>query len=434
MADGERRPVTILFTDIAGSTAIAERLDPEEFREVVAGAQQRVIQTVTRYEGTIAQLQGDGALAFFGAPIAHEDDPARAVHAALDIQAAIADYARKLGGLVDDFAMRAGVHTGEVVTGDLGNEQYAEYTAMGDAVNLAARLQSAAGPGKVLLSETTARLVRQQFELTEPREITVKGKHAPVTVCEVVRPRIGARGPRGLLVMRSPLVGREAELAMLTAALEGLCQGHGGVVALLGEAGVGKSRLVGEAHAWARDHACQPPRWLEGRALAYGAGLSYWTIAQLLRTDLGLSDGDPEVRIRVALRRRLNALSIGEAAAAELWPYLAHLLGLPLAGEAAEQFAGLDSETRKHQLLVSTSRYFRAVAEAEPLVLVCDDTHWADPSTLDALAELLDLTDHVPLLLLLVGRRGAQTRFLAAQSASRNRVRPSLHGDRPAHR
>lgn len=404
MAVGERRPVTILFTDIVGSTALAERLDPEEFREVVAGAQRRVIQAVTRYEGTIAQLQGDGALAFFGAPIAHEDDPARAVHAALDIQAAITDYARELAGFIDDFAMRAGIHTGEVVTGELGSEQYAEYTAMGDAINLAARLQSAAAPGKVLISETTARLVRQQFELTDPQQITVQGKRAAVTVCEVVRPTAGAHALRGLLVLHSPLVGREVELGVLTAALEGLCQGHGGIVALLGEAGIGKSRLVGEAHAWAREHACQPPRWLEGRALAYGSGLSYWTISQLLRADLGLSDGDPEVRARVALRRRLNALSLGEAGAGDLWPYLAHLLGLPLEGEAAEPFTGLDSETRKHQLLVSTTRYFRAVAEREPLVLVCDDTHWADPSTLDALAELLHLADHVPLLLLLVGR------------------------------
>jgi ABC-type oligopeptide transport system substrate-binding subunit/class 3 adenylate cyclase len=400
--EGERKPVTILFTDIAGSTAIAERLDPEEWREVVSGAHRRVTDAVVRYEGTIAQLLGDGVLAFFGAPVAHEDDPARAVRAALDTQAAIAAYARELAGYVDDFAMRIGIHTGEVVVGEIGNAVHAEYLAVGDAVNLAARLQTAAAPGTVLLSESTARLVRGSFELASLGEISVKGKTALVAVFEVCRPLAAPARSRGLAAFRSPLVGREAELAALTGALEGLCQGHGAIVALLGEAGIGKSRLVEEAHAWAQDNLCQPPRWLEGRALSYGAALPYWTITQLLKADLGLSDGDPEVRARVALRRRLGTL-FGESAG-EVSPYLAHLLGLKPEGEQAERLAALDSETLKYQVLVCVRRTFGALAEREPLVLVCEDTHWADPSTLDALGELLSLTDRVPLLLLLVGR------------------------------
>jgi ABC-type oligopeptide transport system substrate-binding subunit/class 3 adenylate cyclase len=482
----ERRPVTILFTDIAGSTAIAERLDPEEWREVVSGAHRRVTDAVTLYGGTIGQLLGDGVLTFFGAPAAHEDDPARAVRAALDIQAAIAAYARELAGYVDDFAMRIGIHTGEVVVGEIGGAAHTEYLAVGDAVNLAARLQSAAMPGKVLVSESIARLVRGAFELADLGEITVKGKAAPVAVFEVVRPLETPARSRGLAVLRSPLVGREAELGALTGALAGLCEGHGGIVALLGEAGIGKSRLVEEAHAWAEANLCQPPHWLEGRALSYGAALPYWTITQLLKADLGLSDGDPEVRARVALRRRLSALFVpaqrpsprsdvtlsglagtppgrqasseespcgperepvlratkdsslswrsdealgtepltpsragpgsgrmtaGQpsglalgAEAAELYPYLAHLLGLRLDGEEAQPLASLDSETLKYQVLVCTRRYFSALAERQPLVLVCEDTHWADPSTLDVLGELLALTDYVPLLLLLVGR------------------------------
>jgi len=401
-SEGERKPVTILFTDIAGSTSIAERLDPEEWREIVSGAHRRVSEAVVRYEGTVAQLLGDGVLAFFGAPAAHEDDPARAVRAALDIQAAMTDYARDLRGYVDDFAMRIGIHTGEVVVGDIGSAEHAEYLAVGDAVNLAARLQTAAAPGKVLLSESTARLVRGSFELASLGEITVKGKTAPVAVFEVVGPLAAPARSRGLAVLRSPLVGREADLATLTGALEGLCEGHGAIVALLGEAGIGKSRLVEEAHAWAEGNLCQPPGWLEGRAISYGAALPYWTITQLLKADLGLSDGDPEVRARVALRRRLNALFGTQAA--EVYPYLAHLLGLKLEGEDAGRLAALDSETLKYQVLVCIRRYFASLAEREPLVLVCEDTHWADPSTLDALGELLALTDHVPLLLLLVGR------------------------------
>jgi ABC-type oligopeptide transport system substrate-binding subunit/class 3 adenylate cyclase len=407
-SEGERKPVTILFTDIAGSTAIAERLDPEEWREVVSGAHRRVTDAVARYEGTIAQLLGDGVLAFFGAPAAHEDDPARAVRSALDIQAAITAYARELAGYVDDFAMRIGIHTGEVVVGELGSAEHAEYLAVGDAVNLAARLQSAAAPGKVLVSESIARLVRGAFELTSLGEITVKGKTAPVAVFEVVRPLTAPARTRGLAVLRSPLVGREAELATLTGALEGLCQGHGAILALLGEAGIGKSRLVDEAHAWAEANLCQPPHWLEGRALSYGAALPYWTITQLLKADLGLSDGDPEVRARVALRRRLNALPWERAEEEEVFPYLAHLLGLKLEGEEAGRLTALDSETLKYQVLVCLRRTFGALAEQQPLVLACEDIHWADPSTLDALGELLPLTDHVPLLLLLVGRSERQ--------------------------
>ncbi len=150
---GQRKPVTILFADIVGSTSLAEKLDPEEWKEVVTGAHRRVGEAIYRYEGTIAQLLGDGVLAFFGAPITHEDDVIRAVHAALDIQDAIRDYERELEGVVDKFQMRIGINTGEVVIGDIGTDMHMEYLALGDEVNVAARLQSRAKAGRVLLSE-----------------------------------------------------------------------------------------------------------------------------------------------------------------------------------------------------------------------------------------------------------------------------------------
>jgi class 3 adenylate cyclase len=184
--EGERKPVTILFTDIVGSTAIAEKLDPEVWKEIVVGAHKRVGEAVYRYEGTIAQLLGDGVLAFFGAPITHEDDPVRAVRAAMDIQASVEEYGRELAGTVGDFQMRIGINTGTVVIGEIGTDMHVEYLAIGDAVNVAARLQSVAEPGKVVISEPCARLVSAEFNLKDLGEISVKGKAEPLQAFELI--------------------------------------------------------------------------------------------------------------------------------------------------------------------------------------------------------------------------------------------------------
>lgn len=395
--DGERKPVTILFTDIVGSTSLAEKLDPEEWKEIVSGAHACVSQAVYRYEGTIAQLLGDGVLAFFGAPITHEDDPIRAVRAALDIQSAIRDYARSLAGYVDSFQVRIGIHTGLVVVGSIGSDMHMEYLAIGDSVNLAARLQSACTPGEVLISEATARRVRPAFELQDLGEIKVKGKTEPVHVLSVVEPKAAPGSGRGIEGLASPLVGRETELAALRSRLDALCEGHGQIVCITGEAGIGKSRLVDEG----RQHFTAL-HWVEGRALSYGHTLSFWAVTQLIKADLGLSDADPEPRVRAALRRRLQSLDAERSS--DLFPYLAHLLGIKLDGEPAERIRALDGETLKQQILLSLTSYWSRVSEACPTVLVFEDLHWADPSTLDALEHLLPLADRASVMLLLLFR------------------------------
>lgn len=400
-SEGERKPVTILFTDIVGSTSIAEKLDPEEWKEIVSGAHQRVSAAVYRYEGTVAQLLGDGVLAFFGAPITHEDDPLRAVRAALDIQEAIEDYAAELTGVVDGFQMRVGLNTGVVVVGSIGSDLHLEYLAIGDAVNLAARMQSAAQPGKVLISESTAKLVKTAFELNSMGAIKVKGKAEPVTAYEVSRPKGAVESKRGFEELYSPLVGREVELNTLISAVEGLQAGHGQIVAVMGEAGIGKSRLVEEVQT-RTSGADGSARWIEGRALSYGGALSFWTITQLINDDLGLSDGDPELRVRLALRRRVKEL-FGEKAE-DVLPYLAHLLGVRLEDELVERVQVLDSETLKHQSLVSITQYFTRLAVERPTVAIFEDLHWADPSTLEALEQLMPVTEKAPLMLLLISR------------------------------
>jgi ABC-type oligopeptide transport system substrate-binding subunit/class 3 adenylate cyclase len=399
--EGERKPVTILFADIVGSTPLAEKLDPEEWKEIVDGAHRRVGEAVYRYEGTIAQLLGDGVLAFFGAPVTHEDDPVRAVRAALDIQQAIAEYARELHGYVQDFQMRVGVNSGTVVVGTVGSDMHMEYLAIGDAVNLAARLQSAAQPGRVLISESTARFCRTVFELNPLSDLAVKGKAEPVKVFEVVTPKAAPSTGRGIEGLTSALVGRDRELSILTDALERLTEGHGQIVTVLGEAGIGKSRLVEEAHLRLTG-APSALNWLEGRALSYGQTLSFWMLGQLIRNDLGLSDGDPEAKIKVALRRRLAEL-FGEQSD-EVSPYLAHLLGIKLEGEEGRRVQVLDGETLKRQTILSLVEYFGRVARDRPAVLVFEDLHWADPSTLDVLERLLGLTDRAPLMVLMLMR------------------------------
>ncbi|MFN2149547.1 MAG: adenylate/guanylate cyclase domain-containing protein, partial [Anaerolineales bacterium] len=172
---GERKPVTILFTDIVGSTAIAETMDPEDWREVVAGAHRHVSEAIYKYEGTITQLLGDGVYAFFGAPITHEDDPERAVLAALELQKGIAVYRTELQGAAADLQLRVGINTGEVVIGDIGNDLHVEYLAFGDAVNLAARLETAAEPGTILVSRSTHEMISHQFETAALDPIRLKG-------------------------------------------------------------------------------------------------------------------------------------------------------------------------------------------------------------------------------------------------------------------
>ncbi len=410
--EGERKPVTIVFTDIVGSTAIAEKLDPEVWKEIVNGAHRHVGEAIYRYEGTIAQLLGDGVLAFFGAPITHEDDPIRAVRAAMDIQASVEDYGRELMGTIDDFQMRIGINTGTVVIGEIGTDMHVEYLAIGDAVNVAARLQSAAEPGKVVVSGACARLVSAEFELKDLGEITVKGKTEPLQAFELIGSKAEPETGRGIEGLPTPHVGRAGEVEKLQSSLLSLCAGHGQIVTVIGDAGIGKTRLLEEVKAVTCEDcdddqttSISPTsiRWLEGRALSYGGSLSYWTISQLLLADLGLSDGAPQVEIIVALRRRVKEL-FGEEKAGEAFPYLAHLLGLKGDGAAEEHLQSLDGETQKKRTLTSLSDYFGRVADERPTVLFFEDMHWADPSSLEAIAHLLPLTDRVPLMILMLMR------------------------------
>lgn len=399
---GERKPVTALFADVVGSTTLAERMDAEDWTAMMNEAFDLMSKAVFRYEGTIAQLQGDAMVAFFGAPVAHEDDPDRAVLAALDMVAAIDEFARQLEvthGI--DFRIRAGINSGPVVVGNVGTDLRYEYTALGDAMNVAARMQAAAEPGSVLITASTHRLVADAFETQDLGEIAVKGKAEPVHAYRVLAPKAVRGRRRGLerAGLESPMVGRDSQLGTLQSLYSVVQAGRGRVAFLIGEPGIGKSRLLSEYRRWLTDEAPghEGPgltaTWLEGRCVSYGRNLPYHLLLDLARFMLQIPFAGSETDARATLDRQLAA-HLGEDAA-DTAPYLAHLLTLPLHPEEADR-ALIDPEAMQGRYVASIHRLLRAMSARGPIVLVCEDLHWADPASVALVSQLLPLAAQLP--------------------------------------
>lgn len=395
MADqhDERRVVTALFADVAGSTALSERLDPEEAKLVIGEAVRRAIRAVEAYGGSINNLLGDGLLALFGAPVAHEDDPERAVRAGLDIVAAAREYAeevRRSWG-VEDFAMRVGIHTGEVVVGQVGAGGKVEYGVVGDTVNTTARLQGAADRNGLLVSEPTQRQVRLRFDWGPVRSLELKGKAEIVTAYPVLGLKDSAATPERAA---TPMVGRDAEMSSAVDLLQRLAAGRGGVLFIVGDPGIGKSRLAAELRQRAVSERCT---WLEGRCVSYGESLPYWPYRDLLRNWLDVSPTDPDLRVRVKLRRKTDEVFDGHGA--DVYPYLATVMGLTLEPEAAAQLRPIAPESIQYRTFEVLGELLQRIAAKQPLVLALDDLHWADPTSLALTERLLALTESSPLML-----------------------------------
>lgn len=400
---GERKPVTALFADVVGSTALAERMDPEDWTAMMNEAFDHMSKAVFRYEGTIAQLQGDAMLAFFGAPIAHEDDPDRAVHAALEMIAATEEFSRQLRtthGL--DFRIRAGINSGPVVVGNVGSDLRYEYTALGDAMNVAARMQAAAEPGTVLITAATHRFVADAFDVEDLGEIVVKGKTEPVHAYRVLAPKAVPGRKRGLerAGLESPMVGRDRQLETLKSLYAVVQAGRSRVAFLVGEPGIGKSRLLAEFRQWVTDEARADAArgasstWLEGRCVSYGRNLPYHLLLDLVRSTLQIPFAGSEIEARATLDRQL-AVHLGDDAA-DTAPFLAHLLTLPLHPDEADR-ALLDPEVMQGRYVASIHRLLRAMSGRGPVVLVCEDLHWADPASVALMSQLLPLAAQHPI-------------------------------------
>jgi ABC-type transport system substrate-binding protein/class 3 adenylate cyclase len=403
----ERKAVSALDADIVGSTALAERLDPEEAKLVLGEAVARMVEAVEAFGGTVKDLAGDGILALFGAPAAHEDDAERAVRAGLRIVDDMKAYGAEVAAAwdIESFSVRVGVNTGTVVLGPVGSGSRIEYGAVGDPINTAARLQSAAQPGGVLVGDTTHRLVEPLFEWGEPQALAVKGKAEEVIAYPAMGVGSALGKTRGSVARADgPIVGRERELGMARELLDGVLEGTGGILFVTGEAGIGKSRLVAELHQTLTESGSPDaePLWLEGRCVSYGESLPYWPFRDILREWLGVSVQEPELRLRVALRRSVHEL-FGDRAL-EIYPYLGAMLGLSLEPDAAARLAELSPEALQYRTFEVVRALVEQLADRRPLVLAIDDLHWADPTSLQLVAQLLGVTESAAVLLVVEHR------------------------------
>jgi ABC-type oligopeptide transport system substrate-binding subunit/class 3 adenylate cyclase len=397
----ERKVVTAVFADLVGSTGLGERLDPEEVRLIVGEAVARVVHAVEAFGGTVKDLAGDGVLALFGAPISHEDDAERAVRAAVRITQDIAAYAGEVAAAwgLEGFGVRVGVNTGPVVLGPIGAGQRVEYAAFGDTVNTAARLQAAAAPGEILVDETTRRLVETHFDWSESSELAVRGKDRPVVAATVTGVRAAPRQRA-----QSRLVGRDRELATIRQALDDVMAGTGGILFINGEAGIGKSRLVSETQELFETAAPESGQrvWLEGRCVSYGESLPYWAYRDLVREWLGAGEDDPELRVRVALRRAVDGL-FGDRTM-EIYPYLGAMLGLALEPEAAARLAELSPEALQYRTFEVVGSLLERLAADGPVAVVIEDLHWADATSVQLTERLLGLTERAAVLFVIAQR------------------------------
>jgi class 3 adenylate cyclase/tetratricopeptide (TPR) repeat protein len=395
--EGERKLVTVMFADVAGFTAMSEKLDPEEVHRIMDGCCRILVDEIHRVEGTVGEFRGDGVMALFGAPIAHEDHAQRACHAALAIQRAMEEYGdriKRIHGM--KFKMRIGLNSGMVVVGSIGDDLRMDYTAMGDTTNLAARMETSAQPGSVLVSGNIYRQTKEFFEFQSLGEIEIKGKGEPIEAYQLLRPtqvqtRIAASTAKGL----TRFMGRSREMETLTEAFEKVRTGEGQVVGLAGEAGVGKSRLLLEfRHLLPKNEYI----YFEGQCLHYGGAMPYLPILDVLRSFFGVKEGELEHIVRQKLKERILGLD------ENLRPIIApiqELLSLKVDDEA---YLRLEPKQKREKTFESLRDLLIRSSQDHPLILTIEDLHWIDKTSEEFLSYMIGWLPRTRILLLLLYR------------------------------
>jgi len=397
--EGEHKLVTVLFADVANYTSISEKLDPEEAHHIMDGCFKVLMDEIHKYEGTIDKFTGDGVMALFGAPVAHEDHAQRACYAALAMQRAIKEYSEKIERVYGiELKMRIGLNSGPVVVGAVGNDLRMDYTALGDTTNLASRMQSTASPGTVLVSTDTQKLAKDFFKFDPLGKVNVKGKKEPLTTYELIEAgavdtRIEAAVHKGL----TQFAGRRREMGALEEVVKKAQSGSGQVIGIVGEAGIGKSRLILELRGMLPEGEYT---YLEGSCLHYGVSVAYLPLLGIVRSyfDLNLKEGEREFVIKRRMRERINRLDENMQ---DILPSLYDLLSLKIEDE---DYLKLEPSIKREKTLEAIRDLLIRESQNRPLILAVEDLHWIDKTSEEFLSYLIGWLANAHILLILLYR------------------------------
>ncbi len=397
--EGERKQVTVMFCDMEGYSHLCERLGPEEAYGIMDKIYELLIHKVHDYEGTVNEMTGDGIMALFGAPIALEDAPQRALRSAMAIHREIAKFSdgiKKEKEGIPTLKMRIGIHSGPVVVGTLGNNLRVEFKAVGDTVNLASRVEGLAEPGTTYVTEDTFKISEGLFRFEALGKKRVKGKEEPVKVYRVIAPstrrtRFDVSAERGL----APFVGRERELELLLDGFERAKEGRGQAFSIVSEAGVGKSRLLYE---FRKAVANEDVTFLEGRCLSFSKGVAYHPVIDILKSNYDIGESDTDSEIREKVKTGLKAIGVDEATSL---PYLLELLSVK---ESGIDKIPLSPEAKKYKTIEALNRNVLKHSEMRPIIIAVEDLHWIDKSSEERFKYLLESIPGARILLIFTYR------------------------------
>jgi class 3 adenylate cyclase/tetratricopeptide (TPR) repeat protein len=397
--EGERKQVTVMFCDMEGFTQLSERLGPEEAYTIMDKVYEILIHKVHDYEGTVNEFTGDGIMALFGAPIALEDAPQRAIRSAYAIHRDMTKFSEKMRKEIQDIPilkMRVGIHTGPVVVGTLGNDLRVEFKAVGDTVNLASRMEGLAAPGSTYVSEDTFKLTEGLFRYEALGEYKVKGKKDTVKAYRVIAPstsrtRFDVSAERGL----TPFVGRERELEILLDGFERSKTGRGQAFSIVSEAGIGKSRLLYE---FRKAVANEDVTFLEGKCLSYSRNVAYHPVIDIVKSNSKIVESDGDLEVKEKLKRDLKILGADQSSTL---PYLLELLSVK--GSGVDPIS-MSPEAKKDRIIEALNRITIRASEIRPLIMAIEDLHWIDNSSESSFKSLLDTISGARVLLIFTYR------------------------------